>query len=90
MDGEKYLKIRIVSKQENYDTYKEMLEKAGFSISEDSNLVLKEMDYVQDTFLGEKDDRFEIIPISKIVMFESFGRTIILHTLNEQYKIREK
>lgn len=84
------LKVRIVSKQENYETYKSMLEKAGFTISDDADLVLKETDFVQETFLGEKDEQLEIIHVSKIVMFESFGRTIILHTLKDQFKIREK
>jgi len=79
-----------VSKQENYETYKTMLEKAGFSVSDDAELILKEIDFIQDSFLGERDGQLEIIPISKIVMFESFGRTIIMHTIKEQFKVREK
>ncbi len=67
-----------------------MLEKAGFSISEDATLTFKETNDVKEAFLGEKDGLLEIIAIERIMMIESFGRIIILHTINEQFKIREK
>lgn len=86
----KSLNIRIIAKPENYHKYKDMLEKAGFSISEDATLTFKETNDVKEAFLGEKDGLLEIIAIERIMMIESFGRIIILHTINEQFKIREK
>jgi len=84
------LKVRIVAKAENYETYKALLEKAGFTICEDAELVLKENDFIQDSFLGEADGQLELVPIPNIILFESFGRTIIMHTLKKQFRIREK
>jgi len=84
------LKIRIISKPETYHQYKEMLEKAGFSISDDATLVFQETASSNDSLLGEKNGQLEIIPYDKIVMIESFGRTIVLHTESNRYTIREK
>ncbi|MGD9909881.1 MAG: LytTR family DNA-binding domain-containing protein [Candidatus Izemoplasmatales bacterium] len=84
------MKIRIVSKPENYNEYKEMLEKAGFSVSDDADIVFQETVPQKDSILGEKNGQLEIIPFDRIIMIESFGRLIILHTLNEQFSIREK
>lgn len=84
------MKIRIISKPENYDEYKVMLEKAGFSVSDDADIVFQETVHQKDSILGEKNGQLEIIPFDRIIMIESFGRLIILHTLNEQFSIREK
>jgi two-component system response regulator LytT len=67
-----------------------MLEKAGFTISINANLLFKEEDYIQDSFIGELNGEYEIIHFSKIIYVESFGRNIILHTSNHEYNIREK
>lgn len=82
--------VKIICAKENYEKYKKMLEKSGFVVSNDSSLVLREEDFIQDTFIGEKDDGYEIIQYSKILYIESFGHTIVLHTKNDSYNIREK
>ena len=84
------LKVKIIASKENYDLYKEKLESAGFIISNDADLVLKETTFTQDTFIGNKEDKYEIIHYSKILYFESFGHNIVLKTLNAEYSVKEK
>lgn len=89
-EGGEEMKIKLVCKKENYDTYKVMLESGGFVISQDATLTFKEDDYLQDTFIGEINAKYEIIHYSKIVFIESFGHEINLHTLDKTFSIREK
>ena len=75
------MKIKLVCQKENYDKYKQMLEKAGFEISKDASLTFKEDDYIQETFIGYSNGSYEIIHFRNIIFIESFGHEIILHTL---------
>ena len=84
------MKIKLMCHKNNYDKYKVMLEKAGFTISNDANLTFKEDDYHPDTFIGEYQSSFEIIHYTKIIYIESFGHDIVLHTLEKSFSIREK
>ena len=84
------MKIKIICKDENFEKYKLMLEKSGFEISKDAKLLFKEEDYVQDSFIGESKGEYEIISYNKIIFIESFGREIVLHTIDKEYSIREK
>lgn len=84
------MEIKIICRKENYEKYKQLLEKSGFVISNNAKLLFKEEDYSQDTFICEKSNEYEIIHYSKIVYIESFGHNIILNTLQNKYKIREK
>lgn len=84
------LEIKIICKSENYSKYQEILEQAGFTISNNAKLLFKEEDYIQDSVIGELNGEYEIIHFSKIIYVESFGRKIILHTNKYEYNIREK
>lgn len=85
-----FLEIKIICKRENYEKYKQLLEKSGFVISNNAKLLFKEEDYSQDSFIGENSNEYEIIHFSKVIYIESFGHNIILHTLDKQFNIREK
>lgn len=84
------MKIKIICVQENYSQYKKMLEKSGFEVSTNADLVFKEENYSQDTFIGELEGEYEIIHYSKIIFVESFGHNIVLHTKTSSFNIREK
>lgn len=84
------MKIKLICQKENYETYKTMLEKSGFTISADATLTFKEDDYNQETFIGEYQSSFEIIHYSRIIYIESFGHEITLHTKDKSFSIREK
>jgi len=90
MSGGETVDIKIKCKKENYDTYAQMLKSAGFTISMDAELSFREDNFIQDTFIGKKDEVYEIIHYSKIVFVESFGHEIILHTLDKRFNIKEK
>lgn len=82
--------IRIVCKKENYELYVKMLESAGFTISPSAELTFREDNFIQDTFIGEINQIYDIIHYSKIVLVESFGHDIILYTLDKRFSIKEK
>lgn len=85
-----FLKVRIISKPENYELYKEKLEKAGFVISEDASLIFKETDNVQEHILGYHNNQYEMVHISKIIYIESYGHDVFLNTDQKVYKVKEK
>src|SRR5690554_1125573 len=62
-----FMKVKIISKKVNYDKYRKMLEKAGFTIDEDANLVFKEEDYTPIHFVGKINDQYSIIPFDVVV-----------------------
>lgn len=84
------MEIRIICRKENYDKYRSMLEKAGFTITEDANLVFQESDYNPSYFLGKKDHQYEIINYQDVIFIESFGRDIYLYTNDYSYQIKDK
>ncbi len=88
--GGETVDIKIICKKENYDTYAQMLKSAGFTISIDADLTFREDNFIQDTVIGKTDEVFEIVHYSKIVLVESFGHDIILHTINKRFSIKEK
>jgi two-component system response regulator LytT len=67
-----------------------MLEKAGFTISIDADITLKEDDFKRDTFIGLIQDTYELIRYEEIIYIESFGHEIICHTPQKEYQIKEK
>lgn len=84
------VKVRIESNKENYNKIKELLENSGFEISNDASLVIKDEDYSQDSFLGEKDGEYEIIPYSQVLYIESYGRDVYLNTTQTFYKLKTR
>lgn len=67
-----------------------MLEQGGFIISDEADLVLKELNSSIDIIVVKYHDRYELIPYQAIVYVESFGHDVICHTLEKEYEIKEK
>lgn len=84
------LKIKIIACKEKYEIYKQKLEKAGFVVSSEAELIFKESDFIQDTFVGMFNEKYEIVHFSKILYFESFGHDIHMKTLSTTYLVKEK
>lgn len=82
--------IKIICKKENYEMYKKMLESAGFTIDIDADITFREDNFIQDTVIGQIDNKYEIIHYSKFVIIESFGHDVILHTLDKKYLLKQK
>jgi len=84
------LKIKVLARQENYQVYVDKLEQAGFIISDDADLIFKEVDYNAESFLGKKEDKYEVVHYSKILYIESFGHDVFLKTQTQDYLIKER
>jgi len=84
------LKVKIVSTNEKYPEIEEKLKQSGFIISDDAEFIFKEVNYVQNTFIGSIEDEFEVIHISKIIYFEAFDHNVFIKTLEKKYRIKEK
>lgn len=84
------MNVKIICKKENYETYAKMLEKAGFTISEDSDLIFKERNYHPETIIGRYNNNYEIIPYQQIIYVTSYGHEVFLYTQEKEYLIKEK
>lgn len=70
--------------------YKKMLESAGFTINMEAELTFREDNFIQDTVIGQIDDKYEIIHYTKIVIVESFGHDVVLHTIDKKFMLKQK
>lgn len=84
------LKVKVIAKKENIKKYSDMLKKSGFVISEDADLIFREKDYHSESFLGKKDDKYEVIHYSKVLYVESYGHDVYLKTQKEDYLVKER
>lgn len=84
------MKVKIVCRKENYQLYVEMLEKAGFTISQDATLTLREEDFERETLLGKYNDSYELIPYQDIQYVASYGHAVFCYTHDKEYLINEK
>ncbi len=67
-----------------------MLESAGFTINMEAELTFREDNFIQDTVIGQIDDKYEIIHYTKIVIVESFGHDVVLHTIDKKFMLKQK
>lgn len=79
------MKLKVT---ENYDLVKDELQRHGIEITDNSNFVLIE-DHQIKYLTGKKNDEQRLIDIMDIYYIESFDHDIILHTHNEEFKIKE-
>lgn len=85
------MKIKIICRDENYDKYQKMLISAGFDISEDAELLFKEIEYQQTSIIGmNSNGESKILNYDDIYLIESFAHKIITHTLTDEFSIKEK
>lgn len=83
------MKVKLITKQENYSKLKHMLEQGGFEVSDEAYLVLKD-DFEESYFLGEQEH--EMIPIlyQDILYIESYGRYIYVNTKNDFIRVKNR
>jgi DNA-binding LytR/AlgR family response regulator len=83
------MKVKLITKAENYTELKQMLEKGGFKVSNDANLILTDRNE-ESFFLG--DQNHEIIPIAydDVLYIESYGRDIYINTINSFMKLNHR
>jgi len=68
-----------------------MLTKGGFSVSEDADLLFKELDFQQTTIIGiDSNGNSKIIRYDDIFLIESFAHKVEVHTTSGKYLIKER
>jgi len=83
------MKVKLITKKENYTKLKQMLEKGGFEVSNDADLILKDNNE-QSFFLGYIDHEMIPIPYKDIIYIESYGRDIYINTINSFMKLNHR
>jgi len=85
------MKIIIICRDENYRMYHDMLVKGGFIISDHADLLFKEIGHQQTTLTGKSHDgSYKLIHYDDIYLVESFAHQVIVHTSNEEYRVKER
>ena len=79
------MKVRLQVKKENEIKYKEMLEKGGFTISDDADLVLEETGGDIEYLIARDDDnKTVLVYLDEIVLIETYGKEILLYTKKQK------
>jgi len=87
--GGEFMKVKIIAKEENYAKLKQMLEKGGFEVADDADLVLKES-FEEAFFLGDQDNEIIPVPYSEVLYIESYGRDIYINTIDDYIKVKSR
>ena len=82
------MEIKLAVSQERYEEIKKILLERGITVSDSANLVLYEANRFADTLIvkGQEDGSRYIVPVSEIIIIESFGHTVEVHTGKGSYK----
>jgi len=85
------VKMRLLVANEEYDELKSYFEKNGIEISDfDFEYTLISNNKTIDKIVGYKDKEMFLIKPDEIMYFESFGNSIICHTLETKYNVKYK
>lgn len=79
----------MLVKRENETKYKEILEKAGFEIDDEADLIFQESDYKLEYIIA-KDDQSKtvLVYLDDIILIETFGDVIKVYTLKESFILK--
>lgn len=73
--------------------YPELMQKltaAGFTVTDDADLILHERSKSITYLSARRDNAAYRVPVSDVIFIESFGKTVVLHTMEEDYTITER
>ena len=86
------MKLKLVVSNERYDEIKVALSACGIEIDDNADLVLSESSrfvdnlFVKDTLSNERI----ALPVSDIVLIETFGHAVEVHTENKTYQALDR
>jgi DNA-binding LytR/AlgR family response regulator len=83
------LKIKLICKPERYEELSKQLEEKGIQIDNSSTLVLRE-EQQSKFILAQDEENTILLKPEELVYIESFGDTIIGHTMKNQYELNQK
>ncbi len=84
------MKIKLSVSEECYTELEQLLRERGFEISDDAEFILQERSKGVSFLNAKQDDELFRIRTEDIVFVESFGKSMILHTMDGEYSITER
>ncbi|MBR2912415.1 MAG: LytTR family transcriptional regulator [Oscillospiraceae bacterium] len=84
------MKIKLSVSEERYTELEQLLRERGFEISDDADFILQERSSGVSFLNAKQDDELFRIRTEEIVFIESFGKSMILHTMDGEYSITER
>lgn len=84
------MKIKLSVSEERYTELELLLRERGFEISDDADFILQERSSGVSFLNAKQDDELFRIRTEEIVFIESFGKSMILHTMDGEYSITER
>ncbi len=84
------MKIRLNVSEERYAELEEFLTSHGILISDDAELILQEREKGVSFLNARRDDTVCRIRTEEIVCIESFGKSVILRTMDGEYSLSER
>lgn len=82
------MEIKLAVSNERYEEIKNALLDRGITVSDSAELVLYEADRYTDNLIvkGQGDSARFVVPASEIIIIESFGHTVEVHTKSGTYR----
>lgn len=82
------MEIKLAVSNERYEEIKNALLDRGITVSDSAELVLYEADRYTDNLIvkGQEDSARYVVPASEIIIIESFGHTVEVHTKSGTYR----
>ncbi len=84
------MKIKLSVSEERYTELEQLLIERGFEISDDADFILQERSKGVSFLNAKQNDELFRIRTEDIVFIESFGKSMILHTMDGEYSITER
>lgn len=84
------MKVKLIASDEHYAELKQELVSLGIEIDDTSNLVLQETNAWLDHLICRKEDKLHRVDTKDIIYIESLSRDILVHTLQGEYKAKER
>ena len=90
--GVLYVEIKLAVSNERYEEIKNVLLDRGITVSDSADLVLYEANRFADNLVvkGQDDTVRYVLPVSEIIIIESFGHTVEVHTKSGSYRSCER
>lgn len=82
------MEIKLAVSNERYEEIKNALLDRGITVSDSAELVLYEADRYTDNLIvkGQEDSARYVVPANEIIIIESFGHTVEVHTKSGTYR----
>ena len=84
------MKIKLLVSEKRYADIEKELASFGIGIDDNADLVLSEANSYLDCIMGKRDEEIFRIHTDEIIYIESLAHDIVAHTINGEYKLRER